>query len=227
MAGAGASSTPSSPACVINRGRAPGLKPARPPPQLPSAVSRLPDQSRHDAGRCPVGLTPTGTRAHRSFKRWGLHPPRAPPACPAAIAVAARSLARSALPRGGTLSRRLTPGTGTRAHRSFKRWGLRPPRAPPACPAAITVAARSLARSALPQCGTLSRRLTPGTGTRRDQRCDSAGSGGYRVDPRLARSRKNFQVTGSRPDGTARANSAPRKRRSTGHGSCERFRGTV
>src|SRR5437773_12517619 len=58
MAGAGASSTPSSPACVIDRARAPGLTPARAPPRLPSPLVRSRDQRCHGAGRCPAPLLP-------------------------------------------------------------------------------------------------------------------------------------------------------------------------
>src|SRR5437660_9912859 len=70
MAGAGASSTPSSPACVIDRARAPGLTdsssdggyaplvlPRRAPPRLPSPLVRSRDQRCDSAGPGAAGLT--------------------------------------------------------------------------------------------------------------------------------------------------------------------------
>src|SRR5438093_558480 len=90
MAGAGASSTPSSPACVIDRTRAPGLTPARAPPRLPSPLVRSRDHRCHGAGRCPAPLLPARAPGLTDSSSDGGYAPlvlprRAPPRLPSPL----------------------------------------------------------------------------------------------------------------------------------------------
>src|SRR5213595_803356 len=111
MAGAGASSTPSSPACVIDRTRAPGLTPARAPPRLPSPLVRSRDQRCHGAGRCPAPLLPARAPGLTDSSSDGGYAPLVlPRPAPPPITAPAVSLPRSPPRLGGPGATGLTTG---------------------------------------------------------------------------------------------------------------------